>query len=171
MIECPSCKNREFVGTLFCGNCGTRLINVTPVPTMSIPRDQLSLEASATKPSVPEGPDLASGALLGLRVISGGEILSLIGRDNYTLGRTVEGQPIVPDVDLSPYDAFEQGVSRLHCEIRLKDDGVYIVDLDSANGTLINGKRIEIQKPIGVKHGDILQLGRMRLQLISRYRK
>jgi hypothetical protein len=171
MIECPSCKHREFVGTLFCSECGTRLVNVTPAPTMSIPRDQVSLEASATKPSVPEGPDLASGALLGLRIVSSGEILSLIGRDNYTLGRTVEGQPVIPDVDLSPYDAFEQGVSRLHCEIRLKDDGVYIVDLESANGTLINGKTIEVQKPFAVKHGDILQLGRMRLQLISRYRK
>jgi pSer/pThr/pTyr-binding forkhead associated (FHA) protein len=129
------------------------------------------LEASATKPSVPEGPDLVSGALLGLRVVSSGEILSLIGRDNYTLGRVVEGQPVIPDVDLSPYDAFDQGVSRLHCEIRLKDEGVYIIDLESANGTLINGERIEVQKPISVKHGDILQLGRMRLQLISRYRK
>jgi hypothetical protein len=36
---------------------------------------------------------------------------------------------------------------------------------------LINGERIEAQKLISVKHGDILQLGRMRLQLISRYRK
>lgn len=171
MIECPTCKNREFVGTLFCSDCGTRLVNVTPTPTVSIPRDQLSLEANATKPSVPEGPDLASGALLGLRIVSSGEILSLIGRDNYTLGRTVEGQPVIPDVDLSPYDAFDQGVSRLHCEIRLKDEGVYIIDLESANGTLINGERIEVQKPISVKHGDILQLGRMRLQLISRYRK
>lgn len=171
MIECPSCKNREFVGTLFCSDCGTRLVNVTPAPTMSIPRDQVSKEASATKPSVPEGPDLSSGALLGIRIVASGEILSLIGRDNYTLGRAVEGQPIIPDVDLSPYDAFEQGVSRLHSELKLSDDGVYIVDLDSANGTLVNGKRIEIQKPMSLKHGDIIQLGRMRLQLISRYRK
>lgn len=171
MIECPSCKHREFVGTLYCSECGTRLVNVTPAPTISIPRDQVNLEASATKPSVPEGPDLSSGALLGLRVVSSGEVLSLIGRDNYTLGRAVEGQPIIPDVDLSPYDAFEQGVSRLHAELRLLDDGVFIVDLDSANGTLLNGRRIEIQKPIATRHGDIIQLGRMRLQLISRFRK
>jgi hypothetical protein len=170
MIECPSCKHTEFVGTLYCSECGTRLIHVSPMPTMTIPRDRIDAVALATKPSPPEGPDLESGAILGLRIASSGEIVSLIGRENYTLGRAIAGQAVVPDVDLEPYNAYEQGVSRMHAEIRLSHDGVHVVDLESANGTLINGRRLDAQTPTSVRHGDIIQLGRLRLQLISRYR-
>jgi pSer/pThr/pTyr-binding forkhead associated (FHA) protein len=170
MIECPSCKHQEFVGTVYCTECGSRLVSTTPIPTLNIPRDRVDKEAMATKPATPEGPELESGAILGLRVLATGDIISLIGRDNYTLGRSMEGQAILPDVDLRPYDAYDQGVSRIHTEIRLLPLGVHVVDLDSANGTLVAGKRIEAQKPIPVHHGDIIQLGGMRLQLISRYR-
>ncbi len=170
MIECPSCKHTEFVGTLYCSECGTRLIHVSPMPTMTIPRDRIEAVALATKPSPPEGPDLETGAILGLRIASSGEIVSLIGRENYTLGRAIAGQAVVPDVDLEPYNAYEHGVSRMHAEIRLNPNGVQVVDLESANGTLINGRRLDPQAPTLVRHGDIIQLGRLRLQLISRYR-
>jgi pSer/pThr/pTyr-binding forkhead associated (FHA) protein len=170
MIECPSCKHQEFVGTLYCSECGTRLVHVSPVPTVAISRDRIDREAMATKPAPPEGPELESGAILGLRLIASGEILSLLGRDNYTVGRSVEGQAVIPDIDLQSHDAYEQGVSRIHAEVRLEPDGIYIVDLDSANGTLINGKPLEPQRPALVHHGDIVQLGRLRTQLISRFR-
>jgi pSer/pThr/pTyr-binding forkhead associated (FHA) protein len=41
------------------------------------------------------------------------------------------------------------------------------VDLESANGTIVNGQRIPPQEPEPVQHGDIIQLGRLRLQVIS----
>jgi len=171
MIECPVCKHQEFVGTMYCSECGARLVSVSPFPTVSIPRDKISEEALATKPTAPEGPELSSGALLGLRILSSGDVLSLLGRENYTLGRAGKGQAIVPDADLGAFDAYDEGVSRLHAEIRVQPDSISLVDLDSANGTLVNGKRINPQEPTLVRHGDIIQLGRMRLQLISRLRK
>jgi len=168
MIECPNCKHREFVGTLFCSECGTRLIHVTPVPTMSISREELTEEARATRPSPPTGPELSSGAVIGLRVIPTGEVLSLIGRENFTLGRSSEGQAVVPDIDLNRYDAYDYGISRMHAELRIGDDTIQVVDLDSSNGTIVNGKRLDPLKPEPLRHGDILQLGRLRLQIISR---
>lgn len=170
MIECPTCKHQHFVGTIYCAECGTRLIHMSPTPTLTISHEHLEAESHATKPTPPERPALHSGALLGLRVIPTGDVHSLLGRVNFTLGRSLEGQAVIPDVNFAQYDAFDHGVSRLHAEIRLKSDGVYIVDLDSANGTLVNGERLETLKPKRIKHGDIIQLGRMRLQLISRYR-
>ncbi|MGH2627541.1 MAG: FHA domain-containing protein [Anaerolineales bacterium] len=170
MIECPNCRHQEFVGTMYCSECGTRLVHVSPLPTMSIPRDRMDLEAMATKPAAPEGPELESGAILGLRAVATGTTLSLLGRDNYTLGRSVEGQAIVPDIDLDPFQAYDYGVSRIHAELRLDQEGVYVVDLDSANGTLVNGRRLDPQSPSPVRHGDIIQLGRLRLQIISRVR-
>jgi pSer/pThr/pTyr-binding forkhead associated (FHA) protein len=123
-----------------------------------------------TKPATPEGPELASGAFLGLRIINSGKIISLLGRENYTLGRSGRKQAIIPDVDLSGYDAYDSGVSRIHAEIQLREDGIFIIDLDSANSTLVNGKRLDPQSPYPIRHGDLLELGGMKVQLISRYR-
>lgn len=170
MIECPNCSHQEFVGTLFCSECGSRLAHESPMPTVDISRDEIDDHAQATKPSPPQGPELKSGAMMGLRVIESGEVVSLIGRENFTLGRTIEGQAVIPDVDLDKYEAYDQGVSRIHAELRLGPDGLQVIDLDSVNGTLINGEQIESQDPHPIHHGDILQLGRLRLQLISRER-
>jgi len=171
MIECPSCNHREFVGTLFCSECGTRLVHASPIPTMSISPDKISKEANATKPSPPAGPDLSTGSLLGVRVVSSGDVISLLGRDNFTLGRSIEGQAVIPDIDLAKYDAFDQGISRMHAELRIEEDGVFVVDLDSANGTIVNGKRVKGQETAPIHHGDIIQLGRLRLQIISQQTK
>src|SRR3989304_3282254 len=101
MIECPSCRHQEFVGTIYCSECGTRLVHSGPGPTMTIPRDRVNAEALVTKPPPPpgpplgtpapppEGPELESGALIGLRILNTGDIVPLIGRDNFTLGRAI----------------------------------------------------------------------------------
>jgi pSer/pThr/pTyr-binding forkhead associated (FHA) protein len=167
MIECPNCKHREFVGTLYCSECGTRLVHVNAMPTKSISKETIREEAKTTRPT-PPGPDLSSGALIGLRIITTGEIISLIGRDNFTLGRSIEGQAILPDVDLSRFDAYDFGLSRMHAELRIDENETRIIDLESANGTVVNGKRILPNQPEQIEHGDIIQLGRLRLQLISR---
>jgi pSer/pThr/pTyr-binding forkhead associated (FHA) protein len=138
------------------------------MPTVDISRDDIDAAAQATKPRVPEGPELSSGAALGLLLVNTGRIVSLVGRDNFTLGREVEGQAVIPDVDLGDYQAYDQGVSRIHAEIRVESEGIYLIDLDSVNGTLVNGNRLEPQTPKLVRHGDIIQLGRLRTQLVSR---
>jgi pSer/pThr/pTyr-binding forkhead associated (FHA) protein len=137
---------------------------------MAIPPDQIEQETLVTKPSPPAGPELTSGAVLGVRVLTSGDIVSLIGRDNFTLGRSTPGQAVVPDVDLSLYEAYDHGISRMHAELQIQTAGVFIVDLDSANGTLVNGKKIPPQSPQAVHHGDMIQLGRMRLQIISHHK-
>jgi len=58
----------------------------------------------------------------------------------------------------------------MHAEIRLAPEAVSIVDLESANGTLVNGKRAEPLTPVVLRHGDVIQIGRLRLQLITRTR-
>ncbi len=49
------------------------------------------------------------------------------------LGRSKEADIRVPD----------QNVSRRHAEVRLEDDGYWVVDLGSMNGTIVNGKRVD----------------------------
>lgn len=48
-------------------------------------------------------------------------------------------------------------ISRRHAELRTGNGAWVIVDLKSANGTYLNGKRVE--RPMPLKHGDTIRLG------------
>ncbi len=52
------------------------------------------------------------------------------------------------------------GISRYHCRLVREEDKFYIEDLDSANGTLVNGVRVT-RAPI--YSGDEIQLGKFKL--------
>jgi signal transduction histidine kinase len=51
----------------------------------------------------------------------------------------------------------DQTISRRHAELRAENGTWMLVDLNSANGTYVNGVRIE--KPLRLKHGDQIRLG------------
>lgn len=53
-------------------------------------------------------------------------------------------------------------ISRRHCEIRFSPEGVELRDLNSSNGTRVNGERISRQ---GVKPGDEIHFGQIRAEL------
>jgi hypothetical protein len=57
----------------------------------------------------------------------------------------------------------EATVSRFHAELRHADDDAWIVrDLDSTNGTWLNGSRVSEARVCG---GDVLWLGGLRMEL------
>ncbi len=51
----------------------------------------------------------------------------------------------------------DQTVSRRHAELRCDNGAWVLTDLNSANGTYVNGSRVA--KPIKLKHGDQIRLG------------
>ena len=99
-------------------------------------------------------------------MIDTGQILPLADRTEFTLGRSAEGQPIVPDVDLSAYNAYANGVSRLHAALKLVKNRVVLVDLGSSNGTYLYGTRLSPYIEMPVSHGDILYLGKLKMQIL-----
>ncbi len=58
---------------------------------------------------------------------------------------------------------YDKAVSSQHCEILLRNDRMYIRDLDSSNGTFVNGSRIYDETEI--RSGDMLKLGRVELRV------
>ncbi len=54
------------------------------------------------------------------------------------IGRGMEGAD-APDLDLTALDALDLGVSRRHALLRPTTNNLYLIDLGSTNGTLING--------------------------------
>jgi pSer/pThr/pTyr-binding forkhead associated (FHA) protein len=95
-----------------------------------------------------------------------GQVLPLSERNEFTMGRSTEGQPVMPDIDLSPYQAYSRGVSRLHAVIKRGIDNIYLMDLDSANGTFLNGKRLIPHEEEPVANGDIMALGKLKIQVL-----
>lgn len=169
MIECPNCKHQEIIGTLFCNECGAQLVgmNVT-----SAQAHQSSLTSSDVNPvSINDEtnlPSLPKDVKISLFILDTGTILPMEGLSEFTLGRSAEGQPILPDVDLTPFQAYENGVSRIHASVTIGEQEALITDLGSANGTRLNGQKLPSHRPYPANHGDIVTLGKLRIQLLIR---
>lgn len=65
-----------------------------------------------------------------------------------TIGRGLDNSIVVED------DA--RRLSRHHAEIKVTDEGIYVTDLNSSNGTFVNQAKIGKQK---LNHGDMVQFG------------
>ncbi len=161
MIFCPNCQHKELPGALFCSECGAQLISLDNFNTRSItkvPSDTLQKGGSIPEPVTP--PRITKSGILSiaLHIIDSGQVIHLAERKDFSLGRAAEYQPILPDVDLSPYDAFALGVSRLHASLKIMNQQVVITDLGSSNGTRVNGQKIVPHVDYPINHGDVIAL-------------
>lgn len=59
-----------------------------------------------------------------------------------------------------------RSVSQKHAEVRSWRDGIRLVDLGSANGTFVNGERIE--KPRRLAEGDVVRFADWEFRLVAR---
>ena len=67
------------------------------------------------------------------------------------------------DDRLGPPFSTDEFVSRNHVWVRRRSDGVEVLDLDSANGTYVNGTRV--RAPTRMQDSDVLRIGRIQLKL------
>jgi hypothetical protein len=81
----------------------------------------------------------------------------------YILGRAISTSNNV--INLTPYGAEESGVSRRHAALRIEQEHVWITDLGSVNGTFLNGRQLEPNKPYIVRDGDEIEMARLRLHI------
>ena len=165
MIICSNCKHANMTGALFCAECGAQLIGRDTLTTQSIATENLKTASRRTTGEMSQ-PVEGDNAWANLHLLDTGQVLPLSSRNEFTMGRISEGQPIMPDIDLSPYQAYAAGVSRLHAVIRRTGVTVVFMDLGSANGTFINGNRLTPNTEETLKHGDILARGKMRMQVL-----
>ena len=163
MIICPNCKSQEADGTIFCSECGTQLVQIDTAQTQEFPIDS---EDSRNAIFFTDEMPNQGATWISLHLLDTGDILPVSERSEFTLGRLSENQPIEPDIDLTPFKAFDNGVSRLHAVIRHNQGNVILVDLGSSNGTYVNGLRImpNIEQPL--RHGDIVALGKLKMQIV-----
>jgi hypothetical protein len=154
-------------GAMYCDECGAQLTGKDTLTTQNITTEQFEKVQERT----PRGEDTyqpfdGNDAWGSLHLLDTGQVLPLSTRNEFTMGRVSEGQPIMPDIDLSPYQAYAAGVSRLHAVIKRDGGRIIFIDLGSANGTYINGKRLTPNVEQTLNHGDIVALGKLKLQIL-----
>jgi len=153
-------------GAMFCAECGSQLVGKDDLITQTITTQKFDT-ANEQKPKNDMYQSFdGSDAWGSLHLLDTGQVLPLSVRNEFTMGRISEGQPIMPDIDLSPYQAYAAGVSRLHAVIKRDGSRIIFIDLGSANGTYINGKRLTPNVEQVLNHGDIIALGKLKLQIL-----
>jgi len=144
---CPS--GHGFKKGKICNECGTRLVEAKNVPQQqetlvearNVPQQQTETVEKTYRPTVdPAEPrylvsntlnarfELKNGAIIGRTT---GDYVNVFGKQGY--------------------------VSRTHARVQKNDAGAWeIVDLDSANGTFLNGQKLVPYQPAAFKIGDTI---------------
>jgi hypothetical protein len=93
---------------------------------------------------------------------AGAEYPVLEGRN--TIGRFVE-KPV--DIDLLPQEPdYQVWCSRLHAAVTYDRGAVLIEDLNSLNGTWVNGTRLPAGQQRLLKLNDVVQIGTVQMRLV-----
>jgi hypothetical protein len=71
-----------------------------------------------------------------------------------TVGRDINNDIVVP----------EKGISRFHCLFECDEQGWRVVDLESTNGTFVNGISV---KKAAIKNGDVVVVGSTRMHVLE----
>jgi pSer/pThr/pTyr-binding forkhead associated (FHA) protein len=148
----------------FKGDAVTPTSPGTTVPESNVLRDfsDEMLVEDAKPPAEDSAPPAESHATAGqpqllkrLLVIDGadkGRSYSLPDAGKTTIGQSKKAADIVL------HDLF---VSRIHCELEIEDDHVFVTHLHGDNGTLINGQKITEQE---LRISDVIRVGNSQLR-------
>lgn len=132
-----------------------------PIQTtmLSLPDDALPMEQRDPRPNT-------AHLSLGWRIVFkiGDQKKTLPMKDLILIGRAVESdnQANQINLDLTAFGAYHFGVSRNHAQMTLKDGYLYLEDLDSTNGTRINGFQLTANQKYRLRDGDEIEFARLR---------
>jgi hypothetical protein len=196
VVTCPQCGASAIPGEAFCDNCGAPLnapsrpiapaqapsysAGVPPQPTYPAPQPS-SFGSSQPAPAytpppapayTPPPPAVAPQRLAlapsQLIVASSGAALPLPNAAQATIGRADAVSNFFPEIDLNPYGALDNGVGRRHARLFVQGGQVLIEDMDSTNGTVLNGQKLAARQPQPLRDGDQVLVGKLLLRYTER---
>jgi len=97
-------------------------------------------------------------------VLNTGRVLLLSADREILVGRLDSAHGIFPELDMTVDGGLEEGVSRRHARIYMRDGTCFVEDLDSTNGSFLNGDRITPYLPYAFHDGDVLSFGSLQLR-------
>ena len=91
--------------------------------------------------------------------------VKIAGSDELFIGRATANSAMAPEIDLTPVNAGDYGVSRMHAVITRMNNKLLIADLDSMNFTYINGVRAFPREPRTLRDGDEIWFGQLQCRI------
>ncbi|RMF80846.1 MAG: FHA domain-containing protein [Chloroflexi bacterium] len=156
-IVCDHCGHRNPAGALICDNCDEALVD-------SERKGDTTKNLGA---AVTTGRYFAdsSGIVLHLRDDDESLHISIPDEGDVIVGRASPESDNRPHIDLSAYGAAEHGVSRSHASLKRSGNSLVVTDLNSTNGTLLNGQKLHPGEVRILRDGDTLQFGNLKTHI------
>ncbi len=160
MKKCPNCQHDNEDEAMVCDSCGHNLWDTITDETViqklpeGFPRTQIK-SGWGTSTFEPQHQ-----VIIHIRGHPD-PIFVRPGNSELLLGR----QQGPNRLDLTPFNALEKGVSRTHAALRRGDEMLFIVDMDSTNGTFLNEQPLTPHQPRVVRSGDEIRLGQLVLHV------
>jgi hypothetical protein len=125
--------------------------------------------APAPIPAAPAAPSQPpKQKLLALRPAGQEQVISLDStRSDFLIGRPDPATGVEPEINLGPYDS-NRTLSRKHARIS-REGSLYFLQEENgvANGTHLNGERLQPAVKVPIKPGDKLRFGLIEVDLVS----
>jgi FHA domain len=170
MPNCPTCGHDNMFGALVCAKCHALLANMTGdqyTTTMPKPLPATDGELPPIRHPARDTNGLGSDAVA-LYIDHAETPLVIDIAQQAILGRYTPDSTLRPRIDLTPYGAYERGISRMHAAIRRTPDGFVVEDLASSNGTWINEAKLQPYIPMALRSGDRLKVGQLEIDVYFR---
>lgn len=90
-------------------------------------------------------------------------VVGLDLRSASIVGHTGAHPEELPDLDLTLYGTSVNGVSRRHAVLVPDEDGVYLIDLSSTNGTWVNGWFLVPGNKHRLRPDDVIEFGHLKM--------
>jgi hypothetical protein len=161
-FQCSGCQEPCAVGSPACLHCGRLFVEV---------RDTAELDQNLAARSTVRWPagEISVDEQQPIWLVINGKQVSIPVAPVVIIGRLAQSPYLIDDrihVDLSTFDAYEQGVSRQHVKIIRKYGLLYVADMGSSNGTALNGTQLAPHADRVIRSGDELRLGRLTMRVI-----
>jgi hypothetical protein len=135
---------------------------VAPPQPAYVPPQPAYTPPPAVQPAAPARTSLAPAQLI---VRATGATLPLPAGQQAVIGRGDAVSNFFPEIDLTTHGALEGGVGRRHLRLFVQGGQLMAEDLDSVNGSALNGQKLVPHQPRPLNSGDVLTLGRVALEV------
>lgn len=167
MIKCQFCQTTHVANTIFCNECGHYLLDqvnreTDPLDASGIGWVGGTIDSPQTALSV---QNFSRPPIIHLKIGHEKREIKIFLDKFVSLGRVDPEANIFPVIDLSAEGALGKSVSRRHAGISFQSGTIIIEDQASINGTFVNGNRLAPYLPETLSDGDLLQLGRLLIEV------
>ena len=173
-IFCPACKMKNETGAIICIYCNTPLKGLSSQKTVMLRNIR---EVTGTLPDTYEdfldAPAPSAERFMDFEIpakgvvlinLENGQPITIQEENTFILGRvSAEIKTEAPLVDLTPFQALDLGISRVHASISKTKNGYQITDLESSNGTWHENQRLTPREPYPLESGDRIRVGRLNI--------